>query len=194
MEESVVELKYDARRAPLGKLRKEQIKEGYKALNSISNCISLLSQLCSKSETNEGKSERRKSGRQKANASEKQKLENDLLLACNAFYTRVPHDFGYVAFPLVFGNGCFGISRRNDVVRVCGRACAVCECVYFDLCAHACNVRNHLFTSPRMEKLIRLHMWSNGNSLGAFRFSFICTCKVLVVRTMFFPVTGGSSA
>ncbi|TPP58726.1 Poly [ADP-ribose] polymerase [Fasciola gigantica] len=98
MEESVIELKYDARRAPLGKLKKDQIKEGYKALNSIANCINLLTDLGSKTETTDGKSVGRRNKRPKLNASEKRKLENDLLMACNAFYTRVPHDFGKLPF------------------------------------------------------------------------------------------------
>ncbi|VDP91412.1 unnamed protein product [Echinostoma caproni] len=94
MEESVIELKYDARRAPLGKLKKAQIKEGYKALTSISNCIAQLAQLCSGSESSDGKSSGKKNKRVKVNASEKRKIEQDLLMACNIFYTRVPHDFG----------------------------------------------------------------------------------------------------
>ena len=61
MEATVVEMKYDANKAPLGKLTKEQIKAGYLALLDISNIVNKGS----------GKSDNRA-----------------LLQACNDFYTR----------------------------------------------------------------------------------------------------------
>lgn len=39
MEETVVEMKYDARKAPLGKLTVDQIKAGYLALKKIDDLI-----------------------------------------------------------------------------------------------------------------------------------------------------------
>ncbi|XP_062511344.1 poly [ADP-ribose] polymerase 2-like [Corticium candelabrum] len=39
MEETVVEMKYDTKKAPLGKLTKDQIKAGYVALKRIESCI-----------------------------------------------------------------------------------------------------------------------------------------------------------
>lgn len=93
MEECVLEMKFDIRKAPLGqcdivemywckkkkkmslntpmvkicpagKLTSEQIRAGYLALSKIEDCL-------------------------KSKASHRQLLE-----ACNQFYTRIPHDFG----------------------------------------------------------------------------------------------------
>ncbi|KAM4708225.1 poly [ADP-ribose] polymerase 2 isoform 2-T2 [Discoglossus pictus] len=71
MEETVLEMKYDTKKAPLGKLTVEQIRAGYCSLQRIENCI------------------------------KKQKFGRDLLEACNEFYTRVPHDFGLRTPPLI---------------------------------------------------------------------------------------------
>lgn len=59
MEEDVVEMKYDAKKAPLGKLTADQIKSGYLALKRIDDLI------------------------QNAKYTTK-----DLVQACNDFYTR----------------------------------------------------------------------------------------------------------
>ncbi|KAM3940242.1 poly [ADP-ribose] polymerase 2-like isoform 2-T2 [Leptodactylus fuscus] len=71
MEETVLEMKYDTKKAPLGKLTVEQIRAGYSSLQRIENCI------------------------------KKQKFGRELLEACNEFYTRVPHDFGLKTPPLI---------------------------------------------------------------------------------------------
>ena len=55
----------------IGKLTKEQIKAGYKALKKIDQCI-----------TNK-------------------KTGNELITACDAFYTRVPHCFGMQRPPVI---------------------------------------------------------------------------------------------
>ncbi|XP_071548286.1 poly [ADP-ribose] polymerase 2-like [Panulirus ornatus] len=72
MEETVTEMKYDAQKAPLGKLTTEQIKAGYLALKQIDDLIqsSKYSQM-------------------------------DLVQACNDFYTRIPHYFGMKVPPLI---------------------------------------------------------------------------------------------
>lgn len=59
MEEAVVEMKYDANKAPLGKLTSDQIKAGYLALKRIDDLVE----------------------------SDKFAMK-DLLQACNDFYTR----------------------------------------------------------------------------------------------------------
>lgn len=64
MEETVMEMKYDAKKAPLGKLTVEQIKAGYAALKKIEEII------CNN------------------------KKGSQLVQACNDFYTRIPHDLG----------------------------------------------------------------------------------------------------
>lgn len=64
MEEAVMEMQYDAKKAPLGKLTKDQIKAGYSALKKIDACI------------------------------EKKDFGSALTNACDEFYTRIPHDFG----------------------------------------------------------------------------------------------------
>lgn len=64
MEEAVMEMQYDAKKAPLGKLTVEQIKAGYSALKAIEACI------------------------------EKKDFGTALNRACDEFYTRIPHDFG----------------------------------------------------------------------------------------------------
>ncbi|XP_012711257.2 poly [ADP-ribose] polymerase 2 [Fundulus heteroclitus] len=71
MEECVLEMKFDIKKAPLGKLTTEQIRAGYAALKKIESCL------------------KRKGSRQ------------DLLEACNQFYTRIPHDFGLKTPPMI---------------------------------------------------------------------------------------------
>ncbi|KAL8613854.1 hypothetical protein ACOMHN_032844 [Nucella lapillus] len=71
MEEAVVEMKYDAKKAPLGKLTKTQIKAGYVALKEIEALIN------------------------------KKDFGRKLTDACSDFYTRIPHDFGMRTPPLI---------------------------------------------------------------------------------------------
>ncbi|XP_013383851.1 poly [ADP-ribose] polymerase 2-like [Lingula anatina] len=71
MEDAVLEMKYDAQKAPLGKITKEQIKAGYAALKKIDNCI------------------------------QKEEFGRKLVEACDEFYTRVPHDFGMSRPPVI---------------------------------------------------------------------------------------------
>ena len=60
----VIEMKYDTQKAPLGKLTTDQIKAGYLALKKIEKCI------------------------------QNGTIGNPLIEACDAFYTRIPHNFG----------------------------------------------------------------------------------------------------
>jgi len=71
MEEAVLEMKYDTKKAPLGKLNKDQIKNGYKALQKIEQCIGGA------------------------------KSRDELIKACDAFYTRIPHCFGMQRLPII---------------------------------------------------------------------------------------------
>ncbi|CAF0811788.1 unnamed protein product [Didymodactylos carnosus] len=71
MEDTLIEMKYDAQKAPLGKLSMNQIKAGYSALKEIETCI-------------------------KAN-----KLDRTLVEACNKYYSRIPHDFGMRTPPII---------------------------------------------------------------------------------------------
>ncbi|KAF7657909.1 hypothetical protein LDENG_00020680 [Lucifuga dentata] len=71
MEECVLEMKFDTRKAPLGKLTSEQILAGYAALNRIEACL------------------------------KKKGSNRELLEACNQFYTRIPHDFGLKTPPII---------------------------------------------------------------------------------------------
>uniref|UniRef100_A0A8C9JIC6 Poly [ADP-ribose] polymerase n=1 Tax=Panthera tigris altaica TaxID=74533 RepID=A0A8C9JIC6_PANTA len=71
MEEMMVEMKYDTKKAPLGKLTAAQIKAGYQSLKKIEDCI--------------------RAGQH----------GRALLEACNEFYTRIPHDFGLRTPPLI---------------------------------------------------------------------------------------------
>ncbi|XP_062511613.1 poly [ADP-ribose] polymerase 2-like isoform X2 [Corticium candelabrum] len=71
MEETVVEMKYDTKKAPLGKLTKDQIKAGYAALKRIESCI----------RTND--------------------YGDGLVRACDDFYTRIPHAFGMTRPPTI---------------------------------------------------------------------------------------------
>ncbi|XP_069507826.1 poly [ADP-ribose] polymerase 2 [Ambystoma mexicanum] len=71
MEERIVEMKFDTKKAPLGKLTLEQIKAGYSSLKWIEDCI-----------------KKKQSGRL-------------LVEACNEFYTRIPHDFGLRTPPMI---------------------------------------------------------------------------------------------
>ena len=72
MEKAVVEMQFDTRKAPLGKLTKEQITAGFNALQSIADCV------------------------------EKGLVGGDELTeACNDFYTRIPHAFGMKKPPLL---------------------------------------------------------------------------------------------
>lgn len=72
MEDVVVEMKYDAKKAPLGKLTTEQIKAGYLALKKLDELITAG-----------------KTG------------NSQLLQSCNEFYTRIPHYFGMSVPPLI---------------------------------------------------------------------------------------------
>ncbi|XP_065908564.1 poly [ADP-ribose] polymerase 2-like isoform X2 [Dysidea avara] len=71
MEEAVIEMKYDTKKAPLGKLTKGQIKAGYAALQKIEACIN------------------------------KGKTGDALVQACDEFYTRIPHNFGMRRPPIL---------------------------------------------------------------------------------------------
>ncbi|KAA0719475.1 Poly [ADP-ribose] polymerase 2 [Triplophysa tibetana] len=71
MEECVLEMKFDIKKAPLGKLTSEQIRAGYASLKKIEECL-------------------KKKGRNK-----------QLVEACNEFYTRIPHDFGLRTPPII---------------------------------------------------------------------------------------------
>ncbi|XP_062849781.1 poly [ADP-ribose] polymerase 2 [Trichomycterus rosablanca] len=71
MEECVLEMKFDTKKAPLGKLTAEQIRVGYASLKRIEDCL-------------------------KRKGSNKELLE-----ACNQFYTRIPHDFGLRTPPVI---------------------------------------------------------------------------------------------
>jgi len=72
MEEAVIEMQYDTKKAPLGKITVEQIKAGYSALKRISECVEA------------GKT-----------------TGNVILQACNDFYTRIPHEFGFKTPPII---------------------------------------------------------------------------------------------
>ncbi|XP_067308481.1 poly [ADP-ribose] polymerase 2 [Pseudorasbora parva] len=71
MEEYVLEMKFDTKKAPLGKLTTEQIRAGYAALKRIEECL------------------------------KSKKSNKELLDACNQFYTRIPHDFGLRTPPII---------------------------------------------------------------------------------------------
>ncbi|XP_037358824.1 poly [ADP-ribose] polymerase 2 [Talpa occidentalis] len=71
MEEMMIEMKYDTKKAPLGKLTVGQIKAGYQSLRKIEDCI--------------------RAGQH----------GRALVEACNEFYTRIPHDFGLRTPPLI---------------------------------------------------------------------------------------------
>ncbi|EDV26011.1 uncharacterized protein TRIADDRAFT_23639, partial [Trichoplax adhaerens] len=71
MEEVVMEMKYDIKKSPLGKLSKEQIQAGYQAVRDILDCIN---------NNDTGK---------------------NLVQACNRFYTRIPHNFGMRTPPVI---------------------------------------------------------------------------------------------
>ncbi|XP_036374761.1 poly [ADP-ribose] polymerase 2 isoform X2 [Megalops cyprinoides] len=71
MEKCVLEMKFDTKKAPLGKLTVEQIRAGYASLKRIEDCV------------------------------KKKLSSKELLEACNQFYTRIPHDFGLRTPPLI---------------------------------------------------------------------------------------------
>ncbi|XP_052061319.1 poly [ADP-ribose] polymerase 2-like [Mytilus californianus] len=71
MEDAVKEMKYDAKKAPLGKLTTDQVKAGYASLKKIETCIN------------------------------KGDFGQHLTQACNEFYTRIPHTFGMSQPPLI---------------------------------------------------------------------------------------------
>ncbi|GAU96892.1 hypothetical protein RvY_08263-2 [Ramazzottius varieornatus] len=77
MEQQVLEMNYDAKKAPLGKLTTEQVKSGYTALKTIAALLSL----------NDGADGT-------AAAPPARYDEAALTEACNQFYTKIPHAFG----------------------------------------------------------------------------------------------------
>ena len=70
-EESVKEMQYDIKKAPLGKLTEVQIKAGYKSLKKVELCL------------------------------QKGDFGKNMVDACSEFYTRIPHDFGMKRPPLI---------------------------------------------------------------------------------------------
>ena len=72
MEETVMEMEYDTKKSPLGKITVEQIRAGYIALKQISECL------------------------EKGELKSQEHLE-----ACNQFYTKIPHGFGFRKPPLI---------------------------------------------------------------------------------------------
>ena len=72
MEEAVMEMQYDTRKAPLGKLTKEQITAGFKALHAVAECV------------------------ENGHIGGPEHIE-----ACNKFYTRIPHVCGMKRLPLL---------------------------------------------------------------------------------------------
>jgi len=72
MEETMVQLHFDTKKAPLGKLSKTQIKNGYEALKVIDDLV--------------------RAGNVKS---------NELKDANSVYYTRVPHNFGFRMPPLI---------------------------------------------------------------------------------------------
>ena len=72
MEETVMEMEYDTKKSPLGKITVEQIRAGYNALKQISECV------------------------EREDTKGKEHVE-----ACNLFYTRIPHEFGFRKPPLI---------------------------------------------------------------------------------------------
>ncbi|VEL23511.1 unnamed protein product [Protopolystoma xenopodis] len=106
MEETIAELKYDAKRSPLGKLTNSQIKAGYDALKRVSDAIDKILHI-QKSDSIGPNVDHplnpddidmtarvRRPKRASSNAGALRKARDDLLIACNQFYTRIPHDFG----------------------------------------------------------------------------------------------------
>uniref|UniRef100_A0A914ZJZ2 Poly [ADP-ribose] polymerase n=2 Tax=Parascaris TaxID=6254 RepID=A0A914ZJZ2_PARUN len=71
MEELVMELEYDATKAPLGKVTEEQVKAGYAALKRIENFI------------------------------KKKEFSKEFVNAVNEYYTKIPHYFGMRQPPLI---------------------------------------------------------------------------------------------
>lgn len=96
MEQQMLEMHYDARRAPLGKLTSSQVKAGYAALKEISECVDEFEKLRNppSSPASVVKSGRKAPRRQPSNAKTTRDIRARLLKACNQFYTRIPHDFG----------------------------------------------------------------------------------------------------
>ncbi|MGH0146969.1 UNVERIFIED_CONTAM: hypothetical protein FKN15_009380 [Acipenser sinensis] len=94
MEECILEMKFDTKKAPLGKLTVEQIKAGYQSLKKVEDCINsntmgrALLEACNEFYTRVPHDFGNTMGRA-------------LLEACNEFYTRVPHDFGLRTPPLI---------------------------------------------------------------------------------------------
>ena len=77
MEEAVIEMEYDTKKAPLGKITVDQIRAGYQALKRISECL------------------------EQANDEKQWQVTDELIEACNDFYTRIPHEFGMRKPPII---------------------------------------------------------------------------------------------
>ncbi|KAH9281681.1 Poly [ADP-ribose] polymerase 2 [Echinococcus granulosus] len=99
MEHQMREMNYDASRAPLGKLTPGQIKAGYEALKTVSDCIEELEKCTASSGTNA--KAKRGAKRAACKGGSERELRDRLLQACNTFYTRIPHNFGMRVPPLI---------------------------------------------------------------------------------------------
>jgi len=71
MEAAMLEMNYDAKKAPLGKLKGDQIKNGYEILKKIEDLITANTR------------------------------GQALIDACNEYYTKIPHNFGMKKPPLI---------------------------------------------------------------------------------------------
>ncbi|XP_054721840.1 poly [ADP-ribose] polymerase 2-like [Uloborus diversus] len=71
MENIMLEMSYDSKKTPLGKLTIQQIHDGYAALRNVADAI------------------------------QSKKKGSDLVNACNNFYTKIPHNFGMRTPPLL---------------------------------------------------------------------------------------------
>ena len=85
----MLEMNYDTKKAPLGKLTKQQIKAGYEALKEIEALV------------NAGKT-----------------TGPAIIDACNRFYTKIPHDFGFNKPPMI--NTLDAIKQKVNLLEALG--------------------------------------------------------------------------
>jgi poly [ADP-ribose] polymerase len=91
MEQTMIEMQYDTKKLPLGKITPNQIKAGYEALKRIADLIGGGGS----NDTGGTATPPAKSGKRGSKSSGGGGGSHAALLqACNDFYTRIPHEFG----------------------------------------------------------------------------------------------------
>ena len=104
MEQTLMGMDFDTNKSPLGKVNDDQIKAGYQALSRIAEIIKPKSDpppAAAAAGAPAAAGGNRRVKRVSSGASKSSYSRAELLDACNDFYTKIPHSFGFSVPPLI---------------------------------------------------------------------------------------------